>query len=138
MSAGMVNRRELLLAALIVALNPVRAASTTSAGLPQGFSQLSENMPEILHDRELWNIGREYLRMHPQEANLDFLTSATIGPYSEAEVRHSGSSDEDIASIFRYRHQSDCAQLEMVKVKGIRLSRSEARLYGMAALVRAG
>lgn len=128
------NRRRLLVtfgavtgAAWAAAAGPVRAALGSAGPAARLVGVLD-------HAASAAAVGRAYLRAHPEEAEPDRLVREL-----SAGIRCQGC-DPDRAERTRLRAaiaariRADFAASRVVQVDGWVLSRTEARLYGLAAL----
>lgn len=144
MNDVIVDRREVLLAIFVAALQPAHVIAATGTEYPAGLSALRNALPASLADDDFaCDIGRSFLAANPDEANLEFLISATIDdPVLQDRKRGAIGENRDIAVAVRQnflqRHENDCAAMNMVNVDGCILSRTEARFYALAATLSSG
>ncbi|MDH4055274.1 MAG: hypothetical protein OEW73_13350 [Gammaproteobacteria bacterium] len=134
------ERRTFLLALTAGLFCKTIGASDVEYSVDKGIrGRTKDLMPEFSKDQTSLRIGLEYLSIFPEEADRDFLESATIGNQVDWEALPGALSDESdwqasATDLCRRRHEADCDLLNMVCVSGLVLSRTEARLYGLIAL----
>lgn len=134
MNDGTFRRRDVLLVTLVAVLEPIRFAAADNADFLDKINELPNSILGTLADNsEAYQIGCEYLNANPDEADPEFLISATLGHAFQSMDGHAIDSELHAMQNFRRYHERDCSELDMVNVSGIILSRSEARLYGLSA-----
>jgi hypothetical protein len=134
MSPRLSRRRFLVAVGGAAAALAVRAEPWRAVVAVRARSDAEHLVSALDHLESARVVGRAYLREHPRERSVaglvDGITSdlpggrATVGGASEAELRLAVS-----ASI-----RNDFARETSVRVQGWILSRTEARLYALAAL----
>ena len=82
-------------------------------------------------------IGRAYLAAHPAEAELTLLVEGVVGGWDDAEGWLERAGPGELRARLRAQIRADFAARRTVSVQGWVLARTEARLFGLAAL-RAG
>lgn len=91
----------------------------------------------LRHQAAAGEIGRAYLRAHPSEADPERLVAGITGgwPQGPAELDQLGR--DALRLRLRDQIRGDFAQGRTVRVDGWVLAASEARLFGLSALIQA-
>jgi len=91
----------------------------------------------LRHQAAAGEIGRAYLRAHPSEADPERLVAGITGgwPQGPAELDQLGR--DALRLRLRDQIRGDFAQSRTVRVDGWVLAASEARLFGLSALIQA-
>jgi len=79
-------------------------------------------------------VGRAYLWQHPAEARLARLIEGLVAEWDDADGWLEGAGPGEIRSRLGAQIRADFAARRTVSVQGWVLARSEARLFGLAAL----
>ena len=79
-------------------------------------------------------VGRAYLQAYPAEARIEALVAGLTAGWGEDQPWLGGAGREELRSRLREQIRADFAARRTVRVQGWVLARSEARLFGLAAL----
>jgi hypothetical protein len=80
-------------------------------------------------------IGREYLRLFPQEAHAERLLDLIVSPAARWAIPSSGRIQPAMAQWLYEKQRGDFVQGQTVLIQGWMLSRTEARLCALLSLV---
>jgi hypothetical protein len=130
-----IDRRTFIgaLAALVAAGRPMMgSAQEAGSGVETGPA-----MDDILtHPRAAARLGRRYLADHPDERNARWLQARLATALSEQGLAPDGSADADaVAAALESLILNEYLSLPLQPVDGWLLAPSEARLYGLAAML---
>lgn len=78
------------------------------------------------------DLGRAYLELQPEEASVETLTRLLS---ADLDVSPFGMSDSELRQVSRTRMRRDFEDGHTLTVQGWVFSRTELRLYGLAALL---
>lgn len=120
------NRRKWLKALGVTVLAPQLAAAAPRADPERALAEALVRL--FRHRASARLIGREYLRLYPEEADRDWLLHS-VGP----DV---GSADgvNKLKRVLQQKRRDDFCRGEVVMLKGCLMSRTELRLCALAAL----
>jgi hypothetical protein len=104
----------------------------TAVGKRTKLDPLSSRLKELLkHKESALSIGREYLRIVPNESNLkallDFISSVCGQSVLDLDA-------QKLREYLRLRTRQDFEEGHVIRIHGWMLSITEARLCGLAAL----
>lgn len=91
----------------------------------------------LRHQDAAGEIGRAYLRGHPSEADAERLVAGITGEWEQGPAELDRLGRDALRLRLREQIRTDFAQSRTVLVDGWVLSASEARLFGLSALIQA-
>lgn len=91
----------------------------------------------LRHQAAAGEIGRAYLRAHPSEADQERLVAGITGDWEQGPAELDRLGRDALRLRLREQIRTDFAQSRTVLVDGWVLSASEARLFGLSALIQA-
>jgi hypothetical protein len=91
----------------------------------------------LRHQAAAGEIGRAYLRAHPSEADPERLVAGITGDWERGPAELDRLGRDELRLRLREQIRSDFAQGRTVLVDGWVLATSEARLFGLSALIQA-
>lgn len=91
----------------------------------------------LRHQAAAGEIGRAYLRAHPSEADPERLVAGITGDWEQGPAELDRLGRDALRLRLREQIRTDFAQSRTVLVDGWVLAASEARLFGLSALIQA-
>jgi hypothetical protein len=91
----------------------------------------------LRHQAAAGQIGRAYLRAHPSEADPERLIAGITGGWEQGPAELDRLGRDALRLRLREQIRADFAQGRTVLVEGWVLATSEARLFGLSALIQA-
>jgi hypothetical protein len=91
----------------------------------------------LRHQAAAGEIGRAYLRAHPSEADPERLVAGITGGWEEGPAELDRLGRDALRLRLREQIRTDFAEGRTVLVDGWMLAASEARLFGLSALIQA-
>jgi hypothetical protein len=91
----------------------------------------------LRHQAAAGEIGRAYLRAHPSEADPERLVAGITGGWEEGAAELDRLGRDALRLRLREQIRTDFAEGRTVLVDGWMLAASEARLFGLSALIQA-
>jgi hypothetical protein len=91
----------------------------------------------LRHQAAAGEIGRAYLRAHPSEADPERLIAGITGGWEEGPAELDRLGRDALRLRLREQIRTDFAEGRTVLVDGWMLAASEARLFGLSALIQA-
>jgi hypothetical protein len=91
----------------------------------------------LRHQAAAGEIGRAYLRAHPSEADPERLVAGITGGWEEGPAELDQLGRDALRLRLREQIRTDFAEGRTVLVDGWMLAASEARLFGLSALIQA-
>jgi hypothetical protein len=129
------DRRRLICGAALGALTLWPAiACRPWQGAPAPSSSAGRLAGILRNPASAARVGSAYLEQHPAEARLAHLLESLVGGWHDAGWVDRAPAAE-LRSRLREQIRADFAGRRTVRVQGWVLARSEARLFGLAALV---
>lgn len=90
----------------------------------------------LRHQAAAGEIGRAYLRAHPSEADAERLVVGITGDWEQGPAELDRLGRDALRLRLREQIRTDFAQSRTVLVDGWVLAASEARLFGLSALIQ--
>lgn len=90
----------------------------------------------LRHQAAAGEIGRAYLRAHPSEADAERLVAGITGDWEQGPAELDRLGRDALRLRLREQIRTDFAQSRTVLVDGWVLAASEARLFGLSALIQ--
>jgi hypothetical protein len=90
----------------------------------------------LRHQAAAGEIGRAYLRAHPSEADPERLVAGITGDWEQGPAELDRLGRDALRLRLREQIRTDFAQSRTVLVDGWVLAASEARLFGLSALIQ--
>ena len=81
-----------------------------------------------------YEVGRTYLQIHPQEAQVGHLVNAIIGNIERSDAHRLLTDDDALQNVLRGRRLQDFEKGELVTIDGWFFARSELRCCALAAV----
>ena len=135
---GQSNRRnflsKLFITSALIILLPVRTLA--NMGSSNRLETIAEQLSNFfVHKQSAELIGREYLRLRPNESDktllIDLIRACELGRFST-----SGRIDtKELRNFLAIKQREDFEQRRIVNIRGWILSETEARLCALAALI---
>jgi hypothetical protein len=91
----------------------------------------------LRHQAAAGEIGRAYLRAHPSEADPERLVAEITGDWEQGPAELDRLGRDELRLRLREQIRTDFAEGRTVLVDGWMLAASEARLFGLSALIQA-
>ena len=91
----------------------------------------------LRHQAAAGEIGRAYLRAHPSEADPERLVAGITGDWEQGPAELDRLGRDALRLRLREQIRTDFAEGRTVRVDGWVLAASEARLFGLSALIQA-
>jgi hypothetical protein len=91
----------------------------------------------LRHQAAAGEVGRAYLRAHPSEADPERLVAGITGDWEQGPAELDRLGRDALRLRLREQIRTDFAQGRTVLVDGWVLAASEARLFGLSALIQA-
>ena len=102
----------------------------------KSFDDLASRLVRVIGNRESARVvGEEYLKSWPAEAGIDRLVRLILWPKPVTSREDVQMSLADISALVRHRQNEDFSLERVVNVQGWILSRTEARLCALCALL---
>jgi hypothetical protein len=120
---------------LLGALVPIRQSKMfVTADDSRAGNLLSSKLADFFYDKNSARvIGLEYLRVAPREADASELTKLICLSWNDDQINRWG--PEKIKALLLHQQREDFEKDRIVKVQGWILSKTEARLCALTALV---
>jgi hypothetical protein len=132
------SRRAALKFAVAAAMTMVVHAHLPALAVLQQAQQalLPSRLAGLLaHSESAKVIGSEYLRMYPQEADLNVLLDLLAAQLAVSDAGRFGIADEQLRERLDRMIRADFADDRIVKLRGWVLSATEARVCALAVLL---
>jgi len=105
------------------------------SGTQDDYSE-AHSLLTILNDPESANaLGREYLRIAPEEANIDILVNLISSSQHFLTIDIGNTNRSELRNVVRRQLQKDFELKEIAHVHGWILSKTEVRLCALSALI---
>ena len=129
------SRRDVLKFAVAATITVLIRAQLPGVAVLQQALLPARLIALLAHSESANIIGGEYLRMYPQEANVDILLDQIASRLAASDVGLFGATNQQLRERLDGMIRADFAVDRVVKLRGWVLSATEARLCALATLL---